>query len=83
MTRLFSHGCWLFDDVMIRVVMVVVMVVWIVPIWLACTRHADDAHAHASRTAAGVSEPLHPRGAVPVVRVPVVGRDLAQVRRSV
>jgi uncharacterized membrane protein len=82
MARLFSHGCWLVDDVMIRVVMVMV-VVWIVPIRLACTRHADDAHAHASRTAAGVSEPLHPRGAVPVVRVPVVGRDLAQVRRSV
>jgi uncharacterized membrane protein len=82
MARLFLHGCWLVDDVMIRVVMVVV-VVWIVPIRLACTRHADDAHAHASRTAAGVSEPLHPRGAVPVVRVPVVGRDLAQVRRSV
>jgi uncharacterized membrane protein len=82
MARLFLHGCWLVDDVMIRVVMVVV-VVWIVPIRLACTRHADDAHAHASRTAAGVSEPLHPRGAVPVVRVPFVGRDLAQVRRSV
>jgi uncharacterized membrane protein len=81
MARLCPYG-WLVDDVMIRVVMVVV-VVWIVPIRLACTRHADDAHAHASRTAAGVSEPLHPRGAVPVVRVPVVGRDLAQVRRSV
>jgi uncharacterized membrane protein len=82
MARLFLHGCWLVDDVMIRVVMVVV-VVWIVPIRLACTRHADDAHAHASRTAAGVSELLHPRGAVPVVRVSVVGRDMAQVRRSV